>query len=69
LGDRDMAAMVPFMEGQSRMKAALFAGGWEGHDPSAFADWCRDLLQEDGFEVDVYDTLEPLADPSKASRT
>jgi hypothetical protein len=45
------------------MKAALFAGGWEGHDPTAFADWCRDLLTEDGFEVDVYDTLDPLADP------
>jgi hypothetical protein len=45
------------------MKAALFAGGWEGHDPANFANWCRDLLTGDGFEVDVYDTLEPLADP------
>jgi type 1 glutamine amidotransferase len=44
-------------------KAALFVGGWEGHDPSAFADWCADLLHGEGFAVDVYDTLSPLADP------
>ncbi len=45
------------------MKAALFAGGWEGHDPTAFADWCRDLLAADGFEVDIHETLAPLAEP------
>lgn len=45
------------------MKAVLFAGGWEGHDPTAFADWCRDLLARDGAEVVVHDTLDPLADP------
>ena len=44
-------------------KAALFVGGWEGHDPTAFADWCADLLRTEGFVVDVYDTLSPLADP------
>jgi len=45
------------------MKAALFVGGWEGHAPTDFADWCRDLLSANGFKVDVYDTLEPLANP------
>ena len=44
-------------------KAALFAGGWDGHDPSAFADWCAYLLRSEGFVVDVYVTLSPLADP------
>ncbi len=44
-------------------KAALFAGGWEGHDPSAFADWCADLLRAEGFDVAVHDTLAPLATP------
>ena len=48
-------------------KAALFAGGWEGHDPTAFADWCADLLRVEGFEVDVYNTLTPLADPDTLS--
>ncbi|SPJ22710.1 ThuA domain-containing protein [Palleronia abyssalis] len=45
------------------MKAALFAGGWEGHDPSAFADWCKALLEDDGAEVRIHDSLSPLADP------
>ena len=45
------------------MKAALFAGGWEGHDPTAFADWCRNLLEAEGFAVDVHDTLTPLGEP------
>lgn len=46
------------------MKAALFVGGWEGHKPTDFSDWCEDLLRAEGFEVDVHQTLEPLADPA-----
>lgn len=46
------------------MKAALFVGGWEGHKPTDFSDWCEDLLKIEGFDVDVYDTLDPLADPA-----
>jgi type 1 glutamine amidotransferase len=49
------------------MKAVLFAGGWEGHDPTAFADWCRDLLEANGFAVTVHDTLAPLAEPEGLS--
>lgn len=45
------------------MKAVLFAGGWEGHSPKDFADWAEALLVGEGFEVAVYDTLAPLADP------
>jgi hypothetical protein len=51
------------------VKAVLFAGGWEGHDPSAFADWCRDLLTGEGFDVTVHDTLAPLADPDGMADT
>ena len=47
------------------MKAALFVGGWEGHTPTEFSDWCAALLRENGFEVDIHDTLEPLATPGK----
>ena len=46
------------------MKAALFVGGWEGHKPTDFSDWCEDLLKAEGFDVDVYQTLDPLADPA-----
>ncbi|MEK6248179.1 MAG: ThuA domain-containing protein [Planctomycetales bacterium] len=44
-------------------KAALFVGGWEGHKPTTFSDWCEALLQAEGFVVEIYDTLDPLADP------
>ncbi len=43
------------------MKAALFVGGWEGHAPTDFADWYKALLEENGFKVDVHETLEPLS--------
>ena len=46
-------------------KAALFVGGWEGHKPTTFGDWCEALLTAEGFIVDVYDTLDPLADPDQ----
>ena len=49
------------------MKAALFVGGWEGHRPTDFSDWCRALLEAEGCVVDVYDTLEPLASPETLS--
>jgi uncharacterized protein len=44
------------------MKAVIFSGGWEGHDPEAFRAWAADLLSRDGFDVVCHDTLEPLAD-------
>jgi len=49
------------------MKAALFVGGWEGHTPTHFSDWCKALLQDNGFVVDVHETLEPLATPEQLS--
>jgi len=42
------------------MKAILIVGGWKGHAPMEFADWYRDLLQANGFEVVIHDTLEAL---------
>lgn len=47
------------------MKAALFVGGWEGHTPTAFADWYTELLEANGFEVQVHDTLAPLERPEE----
>lgn len=49
------------------MKAALFAGGWEGHRPDAFADWAAELLGAEGFDVQTFDTLAPLAEPAAMS--
>ena len=47
------------------MKAVLFAGGWEGHSPIAFSNWCKELLEENNVEVDVFETLKPLENPEK----
>ena len=42
------------------MKAALFVGGWTGHAPMDFATWYRDLLEKEGFEVIIHESLFPL---------
>jgi type 1 glutamine amidotransferase len=47
------------------MKAVLFAGGWEGHSPIAFSNWCKELLEENNVEVDIFETLKPLENPEK----
>jgi uncharacterized protein len=47
------------------MKAALFVGGWEGHRPTDFGDWCERLLRSNGFDVATYNTLSPLAEPER----
>ena len=49
------------------MKAARFVGGWEGHAPTTFAAWYKALLEENGFHVDVYDTMKPLERPEDLS--
>ncbi len=45
------------------MKAALFVGGWEGHAPTDFADWCRGELEAEGVEVVQHDSLASLEQP------
>ena len=49
------------------MKAAIFAGGWEGHSPHEFSEWYAKLLDENGFEVVLHNTLEPLEYPEELS--
>ena len=49
------------------MKAVLFVGGWQGHKPTDFAQWCSDLLMADGYVVEIYDTLVPLEQPESLS--
>lgn len=44
------------------MNAMILAGGWQGHDPQAFADWAQGLLEPEGFTVHTFETLEPLSD-------
>ena len=45
-------------------RALIVYGGWDGHQPRAVADLFRQMLTEDGFAVDVADTLDAFADPT-----
>ena len=48
------------------MKSALFVwGGWDGHEPKQCVDIFAPLLQEQGYKVEISDTLDSYLDPSK----
>lgn len=46
-------------------KALIVQGGWQGHEPKEVAAIFRGILEEEGFEVEVADTLEAFADGEK----
>ncbi|WP_240416069.1 ThuA domain-containing protein [Paenibacillus periandrae] len=46
-------------------KALIVQGGWQGHQPKEVSDIFRVVLEEEGFEVEVSDTLEAFADAEK----
>jgi len=48
------------------MKSALFVwGGWDGHEPKQCVDIFAPLLQEQGYKVEISDTLDCYLDQSK----
>ncbi len=48
------------------MKSAMLVwGGWEGHEPKQCVDIFAPLLQADGYQVEVYDTLDIYLDRPK----
>jgi len=46
-------------------KALIVWGGWDGHQPKEVAEVFRRVLEEDGFEVEVSDTLDAFKDEAK----
>ncbi len=49
-----------------RMKKALIVwGGWEGHEPKQTAEVFAPILQAEGFDVEVSDTLDSFLDEDK----
>lgn len=48
-------------------KALIVQGGWKGHTPKECADLFAPLLQGEGFDVEVSDTLASFEDPAKLS--
>lgn len=50
-------------------KSALFIiGGWDGHEPYQCATIFADLLQKEGFETEISDTLDILLDAERVQR-
>lgn len=46
-------------------KALIVHGGWDGHEPVQVAEVFRKALAENGFEVEVSDTLDSFLDVEK----
>ena len=46
-------------------QALIVWGGWDGHEPRQVAEIFRRVLADDGFTVDVSDTLDAFADEAK----
>lgn len=42
-------------------------GGWEGHQPQKGSELFAPLLEDAGFSVDIFDTLDVYADASRMS--
>jgi uncharacterized protein len=51
------------------MKSALMVwGGWEGHQPKQCADIFAPFLREQGYDVEISDTLDAYLDAEKLNR-
>lgn len=46
-----------------KMKSALIVqGGWEGHEPEEVSRILGNVLEENGFQVEISDTLDSYRD-------
>jgi len=48
-------------------KALMVWGGWDGHEPKQCVERLAPALQDEGFEVDVSDTLDSFLDANRMS--
>ncbi|MDD4518404.1 MAG: ThuA domain-containing protein, partial [Limnochordia bacterium] len=46
-------------------KALIVQGGWDGHEPVQVSEVFRNILTEEGFEVELADTLDAFLDEEK----
>ena len=42
-------------------KALIFQGGWDGHEPILVSNRFKGLLEKNGYEVEIHDNLDCLA--------
>lgn len=46
-------------------KALIVQGGWDGHEPKLVSDNFAEILENEGFEVEISDTLDSFKDETK----
>lgn len=46
-------------------KALIVCGGWEGHEPRQVSEVFKEILVDEGFEVEISNTLESFSDENK----
>jgi type 1 glutamine amidotransferase len=46
-------------------KALIVQGGWDGHEPKEVSEILGGVLREEGFEVEISDTLDAFLDEAK----
>lgn len=46
-------------------KALIVQGGWDGHEPKLVSDIFAEILENEGFEVEISDTLDSFKDETK----
>jgi uncharacterized protein len=52
----------------SAPRALIVCGGWEGHEPREFAEHYATVLRDEGFAVEIADSLDALVDADALSR-
>ena len=61
-----MACLAASGSAQEKKKKALFIwGGWEGHEPKKCVDIFAPWLREQGFDVEISNTLDSYLDAAK----
>ncbi len=50
------------------MKALVTWGGWDGHEPDLVAKQFSEMLISNGFDVDIFDTLDCFDDPDELDK-
>lgn len=46
-------------------KALIVWGGWDGHEPKQVSEIFAEILKEEGFQVEISDTLDSFIDEAK----
>lgn len=46
-------------------KALIVQGGWDGHQPKEVSEVFSEILKSEGFQVEIYDTLDVFKDEDK----